>query len=98
MKIETANKITNRLLSEITPEEDALAEAEFGDRTSRENLADILHGLADGMLTDMLEALVTQAAEGSPAEALGAARNLSGNLALLFGAAGDILEDDDHGG
>lgn len=94
MKIDDADKVTSRLLSGCTPEAAARADEDFAGRSIRQNLADTLTDLSGGLFTGMLEGIVTQAAEGSPAEALEAARALSAMLGPLFAFAGEMLMDD----
>jgi hypothetical protein len=66
-------------------------------KSYHENLAETLQMLGAGGLQHMLTAIVTQAVEGSPSDALEAARALCCNLGPVLSAAGDELMEGGHG-
>ena len=102
MNLETANAITASLSDPHYSPRNERERRDWADLTSktlRQNLSETLHDMAVGKLAAQLIALVVQATEGGPAQALQAAELLGENLACVLGAAADMLKEaDGHDG
>ena len=97
MNIEESNNAVRLMLHGPNAETERETVTDMVRKSYHENLAETLQMLGAGGLQRMLAAIVTQAVEGSPSDALEAARALCCNLGPVLSAAGDELMEGSRG-